>query len=126
MSRPLRARDAFLAVSLSLCFGTGVCFAGVVPPPAPPQMVVIPGPLRSFERMAAISQKVPAEKVLPLFARNVFTQGYENGRPTEFLILVDRYLEQARELQNLTDSRARFTSPIAITLAPCCRSSDTD
>ena len=105
MSRPLRARDAFLAVSLSLCFGTGVCFAGVVPPPAPPQMVVIPGPLRSFERMAAISQKVPAEKVLPLFARNVFTQGYENGRPTEFLILVDRYLEQARELQNLTDSQ---------------------
>jgi hypothetical protein len=66
-------------------------------------MVVIPGPLRSFERMAAISQKVPAEKVLPLFARNVFTQGYENGRPTEFLILVDRYLEQARELQNLTN-----------------------
>jgi hypothetical protein len=67
-------------------------------------MIVIPGPLRSFERMAAISQKVPVEKVLPLFARNVFTQGYENGRPTEFLILVDRYLQQARELQNLTGS----------------------
>ena len=104
MSRPLRARDVFLAVSLSLCFGTGVCFGGTTPPPAPPEMVIIPGPLRSFERMAAISQKVSPEKVLPLFARNVFTQGYENGRPTEFLILVDRYLEQARELQNLTDS----------------------
>ncbi|HEY3989393.1 MAG TPA: hypothetical protein VGM02_08860 [Acidobacteriaceae bacterium] len=51
--------------------------------------------------MAAISQKVPPEKVLPLLARNVFTQGYDNGRPTEFLILVDRYMHQARELQAL-------------------------
>jgi hypothetical protein len=54
--------------------------------------------------MAAISQKVPSDKVLPLLARNVITQGYDNGRPTEFLILVDRYLHQARELQSLADT----------------------
>ena len=104
MNRPLRALDASLVVFLSLCFSAGACFAGTTPTAAPQQTVIIPGPLRSFERMAAISQKVPVEKVLPLFARNVFTQGYENGRPTEFLILVDRYLQQARELQSLADS----------------------
>src|SRR5438552_6234987 len=32
--------------------------------------VVIPGPLRSFLRMAGISQKVSSEEVLPLLARN--------------------------------------------------------
>ncbi len=37
--------------------------------------VVIPGPLRSFLRMAGISQKVSPEEVLPLLARNVFAQG---------------------------------------------------
>jgi hypothetical protein len=52
-------------------------------------------------RMAAISQKVPAEDVLPLLARNVFMQGYQRGTPTEFLLLVDRYIQQARELQIL-------------------------
>jgi hypothetical protein len=104
MNRPLRALDASLVVFLSLCFSAGACFAGTTPTAAPQQTVIIPGPLRSFERMAAISQKVSVEKVLPLFARNVFTQGYENGRPTEFLILVDRYLQQARELQSLADS----------------------
>src|SRR5216110_2572179 len=34
--------------------------------------VVISGPLRSFLRMAGISQKVSSEEVLPLLARNVF------------------------------------------------------
>ncbi|MDX6332656.1 MAG: hypothetical protein QOI83_5053, partial [Streptomycetaceae bacterium] len=105
MNFPLRARDVVPAVLLSLCLSGGVSFAKTLPHAAPEPTVVIPGPLRSFERMAAISQKVPADKVLPLFARNVFTQGYENGRPTEFLILVDRYLEQARQLQTLADPR---------------------
>jgi hypothetical protein len=61
--------------------------------------VVIPGPLRSFLRMAGISQEVTPLEVLPMLARNVFLHGYENGKPTEFLILIDRYLHQARELQ---------------------------
>jgi hypothetical protein len=71
-------------------------------PPAPAvETVLIPGPLRSFMRMAAISQKVTPEDVLPLLARNVFMQGYQRGTPTEFLLLLDRYIQQARELQIL-------------------------
>jgi hypothetical protein len=64
--------------------------------------VIIPGPLRSFLRMAGISQKVSPEEVLPLLAHNVFAQGYEGsrdgGRPTEFLILLSRYVHQAKDL----------------------------
>ena len=63
---------------------------------------VIPGPQRSFLRMAGISQKVSPEEVLPLLSRNVFTKGYERAnRPTEFLILLRRYVVQARELTAL-------------------------
>ena len=66
---------------------------------------IIPGPLRSFERMAGISQKVLPEQVLPLLARNVYVQGYvgwqDNGNPTEFLILLGRYVNQAKELATL-------------------------
>src|SRR5260370_7917715 len=40
---------------------------------------------------------------MPLLARNVFVLGYEGrspkgGRPSEFLILLTRYVQQAREL----------------------------
>ena len=61
----------------------------------------IPGPMRSFERMAGISQKVNPEEVLPLLGRNAFTEGYQSSRPTEFLILLRRYVVQARELSSL-------------------------
>jgi hypothetical protein len=62
----------------------------------------IPGPLRSFLRMAGISQKIAPEEVLPLLSRNVFSQGYEGAsRQTEFLILLRRYVVQARELAAL-------------------------
>src|SRR5208283_3883834 len=65
----------------------------------------IPGPLRSFLRMAGISQKVSPEEVLPLLSRNVYIQGYEGPtRPTEFLILLRRYVSQARELADLAAS----------------------
>ena len=67
--------------------------------------VTIPGPLRSFLRMAGISQQAPLEEVLPLFARNVYVQGYvgwqDRGRPTEFLILLGRYVNQAKELADM-------------------------
>lgn len=67
----------------------------------PPQFV-IPGPQRSFLRMAGISQKIAPEEVLPLLSRNVFIQGYEGTtRPTEFLVLLRRYVVQARELAAL-------------------------
>jgi hypothetical protein len=56
-------------------------------------------------RMAGISQKATLEEVLPLLAHNVFAQGYEGsrdgGRPTEFLILLSRYVHQAKELATL-------------------------
>ncbi len=55
-------------------------------------------------RMAAISQKATPDDVVPLLARNVFMQGYQRGSPTEFLLLVDRYVQQARELQILAGS----------------------
>ena len=61
--------------------------------------VVIPGPLRSLERMAGISQEISPADLLPLLARNVYTQGYQQTKPTEFLLLIGRYLQQARELQ---------------------------
>jgi hypothetical protein len=66
----------------------------------------IPGPLRSFLRMAAISQKVSPEEVMPFLARNIFLLGYESKggskvQPTEFLILLRRYVQQARELAAL-------------------------
>jgi hypothetical protein len=64
--------------------------------------VLIPGPLRSFLRMAGISQKASPEEVLPLLGHNVSSQGFEvGGRPTEFLILLARYVQQARELVTL-------------------------
>jgi len=73
-------------------------------PPSEAITVAIPGPLRSFLRMAGISQKIAPEEVLPLLARNVFQRGYEGlhaGHQTEFLILLIRYVHQARELQAL-------------------------
>src|SRR3954463_13964031 len=66
---------------------------------SPDASVAIPGPLRSFMRMAGISQKATSEEVVPLLARNVFLLGYEGPsshvRPTEFLILLSRYVQQA-------------------------------
>src|SRR6266853_6302396 len=68
--------------------------------PSSPEEVTIPGPLRSFLRMAAISQKISPEEVLPLLARNVVVNGFQGGggKPTEFLILLNWYMDQAREL----------------------------
>ncbi len=69
--------------------------------------IQIPGPLRSFARMAAISQDADADDILPALARNVVTNGYqashsnEELEQTEYLKLVHRYLSQARELDKL-------------------------
>ncbi|MGA7060751.1 MAG: hypothetical protein WA690_08930 [Candidatus Acidiferrales bacterium] len=55
--------------------------------------------------MAGVSQKVSPDEVMPMLARNVFIVGYEGtgatGHATEFLILLRRYVEQARELAAL-------------------------
>lgn len=51
--------------------------------------------------MAAISQQITPEEVLPLLARNVVMSGYQAGKPTEFLVLVNWYMDQAKELEAL-------------------------
>lgn len=77
--------------------------------PAEAVTLNIPGPLRSFLRMAGISQKVTPQEVTPLLARNVFLRGYQGsqlkGRPTEFLVLLIRYVQQARELATLAGDK---------------------
>jgi hypothetical protein len=63
---------------------------------------LIPGPLRSFLRMAGISQEISPDDVLPLLSWNISTIGYEGrNHPTEYLILLTRYVAQARELAGL-------------------------
>ncbi len=66
------------------------------------ETATIPGPLRSFLRMAGISQEIGPPDVLPLLARNVSVWGYEEGRETEFLRLIVRYVHMARELRRMT------------------------
>ncbi len=70
-------------------------------PSRPPNSIIIPGPLRSFLRMAGVSQEASSTEVLPLLARNVFLYGHVEQRKTEYLVLADRYVQQARELQPL-------------------------
>ncbi|MGH9504503.1 MAG: hypothetical protein ACRD20_16755 [Terriglobales bacterium] len=58
------------------------------------------------------------EEVLPLLARNVAVEGYQGrkdrkGRPTEFLILLKRYVEQAREL-------VKLAGPDGVIQVPSC------
>src|SRR5580658_10191753 len=114
MKRPLRL-SALLVVVAFVGVGFAPRVRSAVPPrpPAPQERIVtsepatatIPGPLRSFLRIAGISQKASSEEVMPLLARNVFLIGYQGSglasRPTEFLILLRRYVQQARELSDL-------------------------
>ncbi len=79
--------------------------------PADPQKTVqIPGPLRSFSRMAALAPDLSPEDLLPALARNVVTSGYQATggevlEPTEYLKLVIRYVSQARELTTLAGDK---------------------
>jgi len=69
--------------------------------------IEIPGPLRSFSRMAALAPEMHPEDLLTALARNVVTNGYqasgsnETLEQTEYMKLVIRYLSQARELDRL-------------------------
>ncbi len=79
-------------------------------PPEPIQTIDIPGPLRSFARMAALTPDVAPDELLPALARNVVTTGFqatggEMLEPTEYLKLVVRYLSQARELTGLAGAK---------------------
>jgi hypothetical protein len=78
--------------------------AGAAPAGPPMDTIDIPGPLRSFARMAALSPDLAPEEVLGALARNVVTNGYQAASSsealdqTEYLKLVIKYLSQAREL----------------------------
>ena len=71
------------------------------------QLISIPGPLRSFARMAALSPDLSPDELLGGLARNIVTNGYQASASsdsldqTEYLKLVFRYLSQARELEKL-------------------------
>lgn len=65
------------------------------------ETITLPGPKRSFLRMAGISQESSPGELLPLLARNAFLYGYQTGGKTEYLVLEDRYVQQARELEPL-------------------------
>ena len=86
--------------------GSGLILPAVVTR-APSSFIEIPGPLRSFARMSAISPDISAEDVMPALAHNITLNGYAAGHsgeslePTEYLKLVVRYLTQARELEKL-------------------------
>jgi hypothetical protein len=54
--------------------------------------------------MAGISQEVTPEAVLPVMARNASLYGYQAGRQTEFMVLLERYVHLARELEALSDA----------------------
>ncbi len=86
--------------------GRNFTLAAAVAPVAP-SYIEIPGPLRSFSRMAAISPDSSSSDVLASLAHNVNLNGYsatrasESLEPTEFMKLINRYLSQARELEKL-------------------------
>src|SRR5580704_8775568 len=94
--------------------GTGFSLAGVPPAAEAPEKsayIQVPGPLRSFSRMAALSPDLQPEDLLSALARNVVTNGYQASNanealePTEYLKLVVRYLSQARELERLAGEK---------------------
>jgi hypothetical protein len=99
-----------VAALILTCLTSSSLFAAGSPHPGAsqssvPGMVAIPGPLRPMMRMSAVSQKIQPEDFMPLFARNVFSHGYEgppdHATQTEYLILLKRYVQQARELAAL-------------------------
>jgi hypothetical protein len=100
---PVKARCA-AALSPAPAAGGDKSDSGGRVPPSP--TLAIPGPLRPLLRLAAVSPFVTPEEVLPLLSHQAVLDGYSGGSkrsqtPTEYLILVRRYVEQARELQAL-------------------------
>jgi hypothetical protein len=77
----------------------------------------IPGPLRSFARMAALSPDLAPEDLLPALSRNVVTNGYqavaanEALEQTEYLKLLVRYVAQARELEQMAGKDQKIAIP---------------
>ncbi|HVW10666.1 MAG TPA: hypothetical protein VHC90_18890 [Bryobacteraceae bacterium] len=89
------------------------------------QSITIPGPYRSFARMAALSQDAGPADILPALARNVITGGYQASHgsdqleATEYLKLLQRYLSQVKELDQLA-------GPEHVIKVPQCESTQTN
>jgi len=87
--------------------GTGYTLAAQSSAAPKKTIILIPGPLPSFSRMAALSPDLQPPDVLAALARNIITNGYQAAsgnealEQTEYLKLVVRYLSQARELAKL-------------------------
>jgi hypothetical protein len=87
--------------------GTGLALPDTSSTAQSQSFVEIPGPLRSFSRMAAVSPDLDLRDFMAALAHNVFLNGYSASRATEsldqteFLKLVIRYLSQAREIEKL-------------------------
>src|SRR4051812_13450653 len=115
--RGIRMRFPRHEIFRTVCLCASICCVShsslLAETPLPPpgaafnsdQFIVIPGPLRSFLRMAGISQEVTPEQVLPMLARNVSLYGYSGGHEKEYLVLLNRYVHLAREIQALADPR---------------------
>lgn len=86
---------------------TDLAFSTTTRQPVTTGITEIPGPLRSFSRMSALSPDLTPDEVLGALARNIVTNGYqaagnnEGLDQTEYLKLVYRYLSQAKELAKL-------------------------
>jgi len=89
------------------------------------ESITIPGPYRSFARMAALSPDAGPADILPALARNIITSGYQAARgsdqleSTEYLKLVQRYLSQVRELDQLAGAEH-------VIKVPACESTQTN
>ncbi len=119
------AAEADLAKYQSLG-GTDLTLPAPGAPSGPPhETVTIPGPYRSFARMAALSPDAAPADILPALARNIVTSGFQAARssdqlePTEYLKLVQRYLSQVRELDQIAGAEH-------VIRVPTCESSQTN
>ncbi len=89
------------------------------------ESIQIPGPYRSFARMAALAPDAGPADILPALARNIVTSGYQASRggeileATEYLKLVRRYLSQVKELDQLAGAEH-------VIKVPTCESSQTN
>ncbi|MBV8905725.1 MAG: hypothetical protein JOZ22_18995, partial [Acidobacteriia bacterium] len=106
-----RDLDTYRAIT-----GRSLAFSASQPAETSPT-VAIPGPLRSFARMAAMPPETAPEEILSALARNVVTNGYqashsnEELEQTEYLKLVHRYVSQAHELQQLAGDKRAIEIP---------------
>ena len=81
-ARRLRRRPACRRTSPAAIPGSRRHPAGPSPrfvslPPEKTEIIAIPGPLRSFARMAALSPDMHPEDLMPALARNIVTNGYQ-------------------------------------------------